>query len=176
MTDAGKRMAGLARPMQHAANNMFMVLQANLDSVQASLPPDDRNAVRLGRALQGARSIEALIRAFLRLGRPEEQSEVDSGKFLDAVLPVLNLAAGKPLKVETRGTATIRPPRPQADLALLVLADGARALAPTAPRTLVLEGRTITVNWALPDGAAEALAEAGMGAESEGEATRVTLG
>lgn len=176
MTDAPTRLAGLARPMQHAVNNHFMVLQANLDAVLASLPPEERNAVRIGRALQGARDLEALVRAYLRLGRPHEEGQIDSGRFVEAVRPVLALAIGKPLKVEVLSTATIVPPRPEADLALLDLAMGARGLPPGQPPLLRLDGKAIEVNWAAPEGAAEALAGVGLPASSQDGATRVTLG
>ncbi len=56
-------MAGLARPMQHALNNLVMVMQANLDSVVASLPPDDRASIRLARAAQATGEMDALLRA-----------------------------------------------------------------------------------------------------------------
>ncbi|MFC4169346.1 hypothetical protein [Teichococcus aestuarii] len=176
MTDAPARLAGLARPMQHAMNNLYMVLQANLEAVQATLPPEERNAVRLGRALQGAREMEALIRAYLRLGRPHEEGQVDSGKFLEAVRPVLALAVGKPLKVEVLATATIAPPRPEVDLALLDLTAGARGLPPGQPPLLRLDGSAIEVNWPAPEGALEALAELGLQASSQDGATRIVLG
>lgn len=175
MTDAPTRLAGLARPMQHAMNNFFMVLQANLEAVQASLPPEERNAVRVGRALQGAREMEALIRAYLRLGRPHEEGQVDSGRFLEAVRPVLALTVGKPLKVEVLATTPIAPPRPEVDLALLDLIAGARELPPGTP-LLRLDGNAIEVNWAAPEGAVEALAEVGLQVSSQEGATRVVLG
>lgn len=175
MTDAPDRLAGLARPMQHAMNNLFMVLQANLDAVLASLPPEERNAVRLRRALQGARDMEALIRAYLRLGRPHEESQVDSGRFLEAVRPVLALATGKPLKVEVLATATIAPPRPEADLALLDLIVGARELPP-GQALLRLDGATIEVNWSAPEGALAALSDVGLRADGDAASTRVFLG
>ncbi|PHK95156.1 hypothetical protein CR162_10470 [Pseudoroseomonas rhizosphaerae] len=175
MTDAPTRLADLARPMQHAMNNFFMVLQANLEAVQASLPPEERNAVRVGRALQGAREMEALIRAYLRLGRPHEEGQVDSGRFLESVRPVLALAVAKPLKVEVLATAAIAPPRPEVDLALLDLAAGARALPPGTP-LLRLDGNAIAVNWPAPEGVLETLAGLGLQASSQDGATRVVLG
>jgi len=174
LTDAPDRMAGLARPMQHAVNNLFMVLNANLDSVAGSLPPEDRSTLRVKRALQGAKDLEALLRAYFRLGRPAEKSPVDSGRFLEAVRPVLALAVGKPLKVEVLSTTTISPPRPEVDLALLDLIVGAREMPPGTPR-LTLEGDVITVNWAAPEGAEAALKAAGLAVTLEAEATRVTL-
>lgn len=174
--EAGRRMAGLARPMQHAVNNLFMVLVMNLEAIQGSLPPEDRNAVRLGRALQGARQAEALLRSYLRLGRPEEQGEIDSARFLEAVLPVLNLAAGKPLTLEVAAAAPVRPARPRADIALLALAEGVRGLPASAPRRLRLEGRLLTASWPAPEAALPLLAAAGMPAEVAGEETRLCLG
>lgn len=174
MTDAPDRMAGLARPMQHAVNNLFMVLNANLDSVASSLPPEDRSTLRVKRALQGAKDLEALLRAYFRLGRPAEQSPADSGRFLEAVRPVLALAIGKPLKVEVVATATVQPPRPEVDLALLDLVMGARGMAPGTPK-LVLEGAVITVNWLPPEGAEASLTAAGLDVSIEAAATRVTL-
>ncbi|MDJ0390153.1 hypothetical protein QMO56_18750 [Roseomonas sp. E05] len=174
MTDAPDRMAGLARPMQHAVNNLFMVLNANLDSVASSLPPEDRSALRVKRALEGAKGLEALLRAYFRLGRPAERSPVDSGRFLEAVRPVLALAVGKPLKVEVLSTATISPPRPEVDLALLDLIVGARELPPGTPH-LTLDGNVITVNWAPPEGAEAALTAAGLTVTAEAGTTRVTL-
>jgi len=174
MTDAPDRMAGLARPMQHALNNLFMVLNANLDSVAASLPPEDRSTLRVKRALQGAKELEALLRAYFRLGRPAEQTPVDSGRFLEAVRPVLALTLGKPLKVEVLATATIQPPRPVVDLALLDLIIGGREMAPGTAR-LVLDGKVITVNWPPPEGAEASLTAAGLGVSVEAQTTRVTL-
>lgn len=174
MTDAPERMAGLARPMQHAVNNLFMVLQANLDSVAAALPAEDRLALRVRRALQGTKDLEALLRAYLRLGRPHEQGVVDSGRFLEAVRPVLVLALGKPLKVEVVSTAAISPPRPEADLALLDLIVGGRDLPPGTP-LLRLDGSAVAVNWAPPEGAQAALEAAGLGVAVAEGMTRVTF-
>jgi signal transduction histidine kinase len=171
----GAFLAALARPMQHAMNNLVMVLQANLDAVQASLPLEDRNAVRLGRAAQGAQDLDALVRAYLRLGRPAEKGAVDSGRFLKAVLPVLNLAAGRPLRVEQAGTATVCPARPLADMGLLALMPGARALPTGTPPVLRLDGALLMVNWPLPEGAEAALAEAGLGVRGSADGVVVTL-
>lgn len=171
----GASLAALARPMQHAVNNLVMVLQANMDAVRASLPPEDRNSTRLARAAQGATELEALVRAYLRIGRPAEHSPQDSGRFIKSVLPVLNLAAGKPIRLEEAGTASVRPHRPLADMALLALAAGARALPATSPPALRLEGRALTVNWALPEGAGAALEEAGLAFHDSGDAVEVTL-
>jgi hypothetical protein len=174
MTDAGQAMAGLARPMQHAVNNLVMVLQANMDSVLAGLPPEDRAAIRLGRAAQALRELEATMRAFLRLGRPEENGPLDSGRFLASVQPVLALGAGRPLKVETLATQVVAPRRPAADLALLGAFMGARELPRTTPPTLQLEGHRLCLNWPLPEGSRAALEDAGITVEETGEA--VVLG
>jgi len=174
MTDAPERMAGLARPMQHAVNNLIMVLQANLDSVAAALPAEDRLTLRVRRALQGSKDLEALLRAYLRLGRPHEQGTVESGRFLEAVRAVLALAVGKPLKVEVLSTTPISPPRPEVDLALLDLITGARELPPGTP-LLRLDGNVIAVNWAPPEGAQAALEGVGLGVDFAEGITRVTL-
>lgn len=168
-------MAGLARPMQHAMNNMVMVMQANMDSVLASLPPEDKATVRLTRAAQAARDMEALVRAFLRLGRPEEHSPVDSGRFLTAVQPLLDLIVGRPLKVERAATAMVVPRRPAVDLALAGVFAGARALPRTTPPSLRLDGAAMQLNWALPEESREALEQAGIGAEGDSESTRLLL-
>ncbi|MFC3124952.1 hypothetical protein ACFOD4_07765 [Pseudoroseomonas globiformis] len=175
MTDAPERMAGLARPMQHALNNSFMILQVNLDSVAAGLPPEDKAAVRMGRALQGLKDMEALLRGYFRLGRPHEEGEVDSGRFLEAVRPVLALAAKKPLKVEVRSTAMVKPNRPEADLALLDLVMPAQEMPHGAP-LLVLDGKTLIVNWQPPEGAEASLRAAGLGIERGENETRISLG
>ncbi|MCQ4161099.1 hypothetical protein NON00_14335 [Roseomonas sp. GC11] len=172
---AAGHLFALARPMQHALNNLFMVLQANLDSVLASLPPEDRAAVRLQRASQGAKDMEALLRAYLRIGRPAEQSPLDSGKFLDAVRPVLAQAAGKPLPVEKRATATIVPPRPAVDVALIDLAFCARALPTGVKPALVLDGATLIANWAASEAVVESLEALGLSVARGEEETRVTL-
>ncbi|MFC7553686.1 hypothetical protein ACFQU7_17760 [Pseudoroseomonas wenyumeiae] len=175
MKEAGDVMAGLARPMQHAVNNMVMVMQANMDSVLASLPPEDKAAVRLTRAAQAARDMEVLVRAFLRLGRPEEHSAVDSGRFFGTVQPLLALVVGRPLTVESAATATVAPRRPAVDLALVEAFAGAKALPRSTPPKARLDGTVLEVNWPLPEGSAAALAEAGIGAESAGEVTRLLL-
>lgn len=175
MTDAGQAMVGLARPMQHAVNNLVMVLQANMDSVLASLPPEDRAAIRLTRAAQAAKDMDALMRAFLRLGRPEEKAPLDSGRFLASALPVLSLAAGKPVKVQTVSTLPIAPHRPAMDLALLGAFAGAKALPHANPPAIVLEGAVWRLNWALPEGSRAALEAAEIGVEEEVEATRLTF-
>jgi len=174
MTDAPERMAGLARPMQHAVNNLSMVLQANLESVAAALPAEDRLALRVRRALQGAKDLEALLRAYLRLGRPHEQGVIDSGRFLEAVRPVLVLALGKPLKVEVLSTASINPPRPEVDLALLDLIVGGKEL-PAGEPLLRLDGNVLAVNWPPPEGARAVLEAAGLAVALAEGMTRVTL-
>jgi hypothetical protein len=169
-------MAGLARPMQHAVNNLVMVMQANMDSVLASMPPEERTAVRLGRAAQATREMEALVRAFLRLGRPEEGGTTDSGRFLAAVQPVLALAAGRPLAAEVVATAMVAPRRPLVDLALIGVFEGARALPRSTPPAIRLEGTGLTLNWALPEGSRNALEEAGLSvAEATEASTRLVL-
>jgi hypothetical protein len=176
LKDAGDVMAGLARPMQHAVNNLVMVMQANMDSVLAGLPPEERTTVRLARAAQAARDLEALVRAFLRVGRPEESGAVDSGRFLAAVQPLLTLVVGRPLTVEKAGTAPVAPRRPAVDLALVEAFAGARALPRTTPPTARLEGASLDINWALPDGAEAVLGEAGIGVEAAVEGgTRLVL-
>lgn len=166
MTDAPERMAGLARPMQHALNNLFMVLHANLDSVLSTLPPEDKVTIRLQRASQGARDMEALLRAYFRLGRPQDQNPADAGKYLEAVRPVLAQAVGKPLTLEIRSSATLTPPRPELDLALLDLATGARALVPPAKAALVLEGAVLSANWPAPEEAVASFAALGLTLEA----------
>ncbi|MBO1075236.1 hypothetical protein [Roseomonas marmotae] len=175
MKDAGDIMAGLARPMQHAVNNLVMVMQANMDSVLASLPPEDRASVRLTRAAHAGREMEALVRAFLRLGRPEEHSAVDSGRFFTAVQPVLQLAAGRPLTVETVSTATIMPRRPQVDLALVDAFTGARELPRATLPTVRLEGAGLQLNWPLPEGSRAALEDAGITLEETEAGPRLLL-
>lgn len=174
MTDAPDRMAGLARPMQHALNNFFMVLQVNLDSIAGTLPPEDKSALRMARALQGMKEMEALLRSYFRLGRPHEQGEIDSGRFLEAVQPVLALAVKKPLKVEIRATAPVRPARPEVDLALLDLVMPARDMPPGTP-LLVLDGRAITVNWPADDATEAALRAAGLEVRRDAVETRVEM-
>jgi hypothetical protein len=173
MSDAGQAMAGLARPMQHAVNNLVMVLQANMDSVLASLPPEDRASIRLARAAQAAKDMDALVRAFLRLGRPEENGPMDSGRFLASMLPVLALAAGKPVKVESISTATLVPRRPMMDLALLGAFNGARELPRTNPPLVTLDGTALLLNWPLPDGSRAALEEAQIGVEEGADSVRL---
>ncbi len=175
MTDAGQTMAGLARPMQHAVNNLVMVLQANMDSVLAGLPPEDRAAIRLGRAAQAAKELEALMRAFLRLGRPEESAPLDSGRFLASALPALALAVGKPVKVETVSTTPVVPQRPLMDLALLGAFAGAKALPLSTRPTVFLEGASWRLNWALPEGSRAELEGVSIGVEESGEETRLTF-
>lgn len=167
MKDAGEAMAGLARPMQHAVNNLVMVMQANLDSVLASLPPDDRASIRLARAAQATGEMDALLRAFLRLGRPDEHAAQDSGRFLASVRPLLAIGLGRPLAVEVAATAIAAAPRPAADLALLQAMQPARALPRDKPATLVLDGLTLRMNWPLAPECREALAAAGIAVEAE---------
>jgi hypothetical protein len=175
MTDAPERMAGLARPMQHALNNLFMVLHANMDSVLAGMPEGDKTTIRLQRASTGARDLELLLRAYFRLGRPQDQNPVDSGKFVEAVRPVLAQAVGKLLPLEVRGTAAIAPPRPELDLALLDLAVGAKALPPTTKPALVLEGAVLSANWPAPEEAVASLGKLGLAVQSDEAGCRVTL-
>jgi hypothetical protein len=166
--DAGDAMAGLARPMQHALNNLIMVLQANMDSVLASLPPEDRASIRLARAAQATREMDTLLRAFLRLGRPAESPTLDSGRFLDSLRPLLAIGTGRPLTAEVAATAATTPPRPAIDMALLQAVQGARALPRTTPAALVLDGLALRMNWALPPDCHEALAAAGVAVEETG--------
>lgn len=173
---AGERMAGLARPMQHALNNLFMVLHANLDSVLSAMPEGDKATIRLQRASTGARDMELLLRAYFRLGRPQDRNPVDSGKFVEAVRPVLAQAVGKLLPLEVRSTTVITPPRPEVDLALLDLAVGAKALPPTTKPMLALEGAVLIANWAAPEAAVASLGALGLTVESGEAETRVTLG
>jgi hypothetical protein len=174
LTDAPDRMAGLARPMQHALNNFFMVLQVNLESVANTLPPEDKSALRMARAQQGMKEMEALLRSYFRLGRPQEQAETDSGRFLEAVRPVLALAVKKPLKMEIRATAPVRPGRPEVDLALLDLVMPAGDLPHGVP-LLLLDGRNITVNWPTDDATEAALRAAGLAVHRGAAETRVEL-
>lgn len=173
MTDAGQTMAGLARPMQHAVNNLVMVMQANMDSVLASLPPEDRASIRLARAAQAAKDMDTLLRAFLRLGRPEENGVLDSGRFVASVLPVLTLSAGKPVKLDTTSTANLAPRRPAMDLALLGAFGGARELPRTTPPHITLAGNTLLLNWILPDGSRTALEDAGIAVDEQDGVTRL---
>jgi hypothetical protein len=175
MTDAGETMLDLTRPMQHAVNNLVMVMQANMDSVLASLPPDDRAAVRLTRAAQATKDMEALVRAFLRLGRQEESRPVDSGRFLASVQPVLTLTTGRPVKVDLIATAPVTLRRPAADLALLGAFTRARELPRTTPITVWLEGATLRINWPLPEHSRIALEEAGIRVREEAAETRLLL-
>lgn len=171
MKDAGEAMAGLARPMQHALNNLIMVMQANMDSVLASLAPDDRAHLRLSRAAQATRDMDALLRAYLRLGREEDQAPLDSGKLMTSLRPLLATGIGRPLTLTTAATASTAAPRPALDLALLHAAQGARALPRTTAPALALDGLRLSMNWALTPEAAEGLGAAGVtvaeaGAES----------
>jgi len=172
--DAGEAMAGLARPMQHALNNLIMVMQANMDSVLASLPPDDRASIRLSRAAQATSDLDALLRAFLRLGRPDETPTLDSGRFLDTVRPLLATGIGRPLTVEVPATATTVVARPAVDLALLRAAQGARALPRGTPATLVLDGLVLRMNWAVAPECHGPLLDAGI-TVVEADAERCTL-
>jgi hypothetical protein len=174
--DAGEAMAGLARPMQHALNNLVMVMQANLDSVLASLPPEDRASIRLARAAQATREMDALLRAFLRLGRAEETPTLDSSRFLDSLRPLLATGIGRLLTIEVAATATTAVARPAVDLALLQAAQGARALPRSTPATLVLEGLALRMNWALAPECHEALAAVGITvAEATAESSTLRL-
>ncbi|WP_159999669.1 hypothetical protein [Roseomonas sp. 18066] len=176
MTDAPDRMAGLARPMQHALNNLFMVLHANMDSVLSGMPEGDKTTIRLQRASTGARDLELLLRAYFRLGRPQDQNPVDSGKFVEAVRPVLAQAVGKLLPLEVRSTTAITPTRPELDLALLDLAVGAKGLPLTTKPALALEGAVLIANWPAPEEAVASLAALGLTVESSDTESRVTLG
>ena len=162
MKDAGEAMAGLARPMQHALNNLIMVVQANMDSVLASLPPEDRAAVRLSRAAQAMREIDTLARGFLRLGRPEEAGETDSGKLVNGLRPLMAVAISRPVIIEVVATASVAPRRPALDLAMLGAMAGARALPRNITATLRLDGLAMALNWALDPACLPDLAEAGI--------------
>ncbi|MDQ1080842.1 hypothetical protein [Pseudoroseomonas cervicalis] len=170
-----RNLAALARPMQHALNNLFMVLHANLDSVISALPPEDKTTLRLQRASQGAKDMEALLRAYLRIGRPAEQPAMDSAKYLEAVRPVLAQAAGRPVVVEVRSSTMIAPQRPAVDIALIDLAWGARELPRGVKPTLVLEGASLTAAWEAPPAALQGLEALGLSATREEGLTRVTL-
>jgi hypothetical protein len=175
MSEAGDAMTDLARPMQHAINNLVMVMQANVDSVLATLPPEERTAIRLSRAALAMKDMEALMRAFLRLGRPEESGPIDSGRFLASVQPVLTLAVGKPLAVQKGQTSPIAPRRPAVDLALLDAFAGARELPRTTAATARLEGTMLHINWPLPVDCRTALDQAGIGVEDHAEGVQLRL-
>ena len=169
-------MALLLRPVRHAVNNLSMVMNANLDAAVPQLVEGERLTRQVLRAREAAVAYDSLVRGFLSLGREEGMKGVVAGRFLQDLMPLLSLAAGGPLELEGKESATIlRRRTPTLEGALILAASGARSLATGPLPPLRLEGARLGMGWPLPPEARAALEGLGAAVEPAGEGVAITL-
>jgi hypothetical protein len=141
----------MARAVRHAANNMLMAAQGNLELIARAAAADPRQALRAERALGALRELRALLDAQAQLLRDDLPEATDAAALLDGLRPVLAaVAAGRAtLAVETDGAAAqVALPRPAYELALVMAAHDAVATGgDTLHLRLLPEG--VAVNDAL---------------------------
>jgi hypothetical protein len=125
----------MARAVRHAANNMLMAVQGNLELIARAAAADARQAARAERALGSLRQLGALLDAQAQLLRDDLPDATDPAALLEELRPVLAaVAAGRAvLEVETGGGAAAVVPRPGFELAVVAAAyaavsDGAARL------------------------------------------------
>lgn len=112
----------LFSPVRHAANNLAMVLLMNLESAARVIPPTERGSRQIARALEAAEEYDRLMRSLLALTRSEQEVPLRASAYLQDLLPLLGLAAGRKLTLEAEGEpAELRVRRPALDAALLAL-------------------------------------------------------
>jgi len=169
-------MALLMRPVRHAVNNLSMVMNANLDAAAPHLPEGERVTRQVLRAREAAVSYDTLVRGFLALGREEGVKGAISTRFMQEVMPLLAMAAGGPLELQTQGPPVLVERRsPSLEAALVLAASGATALPAGPLPPLRLEGRRIGMGWRLPPEAGAALEALGARVETEGEGAVIEL-
>ncbi len=120
----------MARAVRHAANNMLMAVQGNLELIARAAPGDARLPVRAERALGSLRDLRALLDAQAQLLRDDLPDAADAAALLEGLRPVLAaVASGRAvLSVETGGAAPeVALPRPAYELAVVAAAHAAVA-------------------------------------------------
>lgn len=151
---------GLFKPARHAANNLAMVLVMNLEGALRLLPEGGREARQVARSLEAAQAYDGLLRGLLALTRDAERVRPRAEAWLREVLPLLGLAAGRPLRLDVSGAAArLDIPRPRLDALLVGLM---RERPATAEPALRLDGATLSVPWPAGEAVAAALAAAGV--------------
>lgn len=169
-------MALLMRPVRHAVNNLSMVMNANLEAAVPQLPDGERVTRQVVRAREAAVSYDTLVRGFLALGREEGVKGAISVRFLQELMPLLAMAAGGPLELQTQGAPVLVERRsPSLEAALVLAASGATALPAGPLPPLRLEGTRIGMGWPLPPEARAALEALGVRIEPEGAGVVIDL-
>ncbi|HEY8611552.1 MAG TPA: hypothetical protein VIL69_09720 [Roseomonas sp.] len=172
---AEQAMALLLRPVRHAVNNLSMVLTANLDAALPRLPEGETVTRQITRAREAALDYDHLARGFLALGREEGVRPAPAGRVMQELLPLLSLAASGPVELRVLGNAVIERRSPALEGALILAASGAAGMPPGPRPPLRLDGVRLTLPWAPPPAALEALEALGAKVEAEGEGVIVTL-
>ena len=167
----------LFSPVRHAANNLAMVLLMNLESAARIIPPTERGGRQIARALEAAEEYDRLMRSLLALTRAEQAAPIRAASYLRDLLPLLGLAAGRKLTLETGGkageeAAEILVRRPTLDAALLALMQDMPA---EAPPVLRLSGALLEPGFAIAPARQEALRAAGAAVEG-GDTLRLPTG
>lgn len=118
---------GVARAVKHAANNMLMAAQGNLELMQRAMA-DERQQQRAERALRSMHALRLLIEAQTLLLRPATQDSAEPTQVMQALLPVLEAVA------KGRASITLEAPaatpvqsiaRPEFELRVLIAVQAA---------------------------------------------------
>ncbi|ATR22317.1 Hypothetical protein RMHFA_00228 [Roseomonas mucosa] len=153
----------LFSPVRHAANNLAMVLLMNLESAARVIPPTERGSRQIARALEAAEEYDRLMRSLLALTRSEQEVPLRASAYLQDLLPLLGLAAGRKLTLEAEGEpAELRVRRPALDAALLALMQDMPA---GSPPVLRLRGTRLTPGFPVDAARQDALRAAGVTVE-----------
>ncbi len=143
----------IARAIRHAANNMLMAAQGNVELMQRAAMADEKQQQRAERALRSLAALRGLIDAQVALSRPDAQDIVEPVAVLNALQPVLDAV------LKGRATFTIEQPaaapaigmqRPAFDLALLAAVQDAvesgAVVCAIQPAGVVINGRVVPFN------------------------------
>jgi len=140
------------------------------------LPEGERATRQIARAREAAVAYDSLVRGFLSLGREEGVKGALAGRFLQELMPLLSLAAGGPLELQGKDTAAVIQRRsPALDGALILAAAGARTLVTGPLPPLRLAGARLSMDWALPPAACQALEALGATVEASETGTVIAL-
>ncbi|WP_431283713.1 hypothetical protein ACQW02_02550 [Humitalea sp. 24SJ18S-53] len=119
MTEVAETMEAVSRPVRHGVNNLMMVLLGNLDLILRGAAEGSAVARQAGRAKEAADRLTALLSGFLAMPRDPGVTPSKPGVALAALLPLLDVVAGRSVRLEDEALPPVVWARPEMALALL---------------------------------------------------------
>lgn len=140
---------GVARAVKHAANNMLMAAQGNLELMQRAALADERQQQRAERALRSMHALRLLIEAQTLLMRPTAMDQAEPAQVMQALMPVLEAVAKGRATIALEAPAAapaVSIPRPDFELRVL---QAVQAVIDTGEVICAVQADGVAVNGAV---------------------------